>query len=190
MKTASYWRIVLCAVLALLGVVAVFVWLSTMNVRADEAGALLPRTQVTIPSSSSSPSRLSVELVGQIGGPMHAIAAQGNYAYAGVGPRLVILNVSDPAHPVVAGQSEVLPGLVEGVAVSGDYAYVADGDAGLYIINISNPFSPTQAGLFSTSGPANRVVISSCWLEWTAHRQRVRPGSSLGNWFLRLRLCN
>ncbi|MGQ9854480.1 MAG: hypothetical protein ACUVTG_13900, partial [Candidatus Oleimicrobiaceae bacterium] len=41
----------------------------------------------------------NVSLVGHIGGSTFAVAVQGGYAYIGVGPRLVILNISDPAHP-------------------------------------------------------------------------------------------
>ncbi|TEU11421.1 MAG: hypothetical protein E3J25_08095 [Anaerolineales bacterium] len=76
----------------------------------------------------------NVELVGQIGGPTYAVAVQGNYAYIGVGPRLVVLDVSNPARPSVAGQTIVLPGLVRDVYAAGDYAYVAAGEAGLRVV--------------------------------------------------------
>jgi hypothetical protein len=62
----------------------------------------------------------NVELVGQIGGITETVAVQGNYAYIGVGPHLVILDVSDPAHPMVVGQTGVLPGVVKSIAVAGD----------------------------------------------------------------------
>jgi len=68
----------------------------------------------------------NVELVGQIGGAVLAVAVEGRYAYVGVGPRLVVLDVADPARPVEVGRTDMLPGVVEGVAVSGSYAYVAD----------------------------------------------------------------
>ncbi len=80
----------------------------------------------------------------QIGGATYAVAVQGNYAYIGVGPRLVVLGVSNPAGPTVIGRTEVLPGVVEdapgyaeGVAVSGTYAYVADRDGGLIILRFT-----------------------------------------------------
>ena len=77
----------------------------------------------------------NVRLVSQIGGPINAVAAQGNYAYIGIGPRLIILDVSDPALPAFVGQSAVLPGIVESIALLGDplagsgkfYAFVATG---------------------------------------------------------------
>lgn len=55
------------------------------------------------------------------------------------------------------------PGSARGVAVSGNYAYVADGTSGLRIINISNPSSPTQAGYYDTPGTANGVAVSGSY---------------------------
>ncbi len=102
----------------------------------------------------------NVELVGQIGGPTHAVAVQGTYAYIGVGPRLVILDVSDPALPTVVGQSDVLPDVVKGVAVAGNYAYVTDWSGGLHIINVSNPAAPTETGSYDTQGDAEGVAVT------------------------------
>lgn len=48
----------------------------------------------------------NVEFVGQIGGVTYAVA-RGNYAYIGVGLRLVILDVSIRAHPTFVGQTGV-----------------------------------------------------------------------------------
>ncbi len=81
------------------------------------------------------------------------------------GGAVEILDISDPATPVSLGQV-VLTSVVQGVYVSGSYAYVADGDDALYIIrnvlltgiaeeeqqlpktfaleqNYPNPFNPT-----------------------------------------------
>ncbi|MER3457836.1 MAG: hypothetical protein C4309_03625 [Chloroflexota bacterium] len=46
---------------------------------------------------------------------------------------LLSLNVSNPANPYEVGFYDT-PGGAEGVAVAGDYAYVADGEGGLDII--------------------------------------------------------
>ena len=77
-------------------------------------------------ASPDSPT-LRVEPVGQIGGTSYSVAVQGDYAYAGIGPCLVILNSANPARPTLVGQSGVLPGLVQGIAVAGSYAYIAAG---------------------------------------------------------------
>ena len=57
----------------------------------------------------------NVEFVGQIGGASYAVEVQGDYAYAGVGPSLVILDITNPTSPIVAGKTPTLPELVEGV---------------------------------------------------------------------------
>jgi len=94
----------------------------------------------------------NVECVGQIRGVTYAVALRGNYAYIGVGPCLVILDVSIRAHPTFVGQTGVLPDLVRGVAAGGNYAYVADGSSGLRIVEVSDPSNPTQVGTHDTPG--------------------------------------
>ncbi len=53
--------------------------------------------------------------------------------------------------PVLAGSYDT-PGDAVGVFVSGSYAYVADGNSGLQVIDVSNPSSPTLAGSYDTQG--------------------------------------
>ena len=86
----------------------------------------------------SRPLHLPLRLVGQIGGVNNAVAVAGNRAYLGVGPRLVVLDISDPASPLVLGQTEPFEGVVEGIAVSGGYAYVTTrgGKCGWWISRI------------------------------------------------------
>ena len=105
----------------------------------------------------------NVELVGQIGGVTDAVAVQGNYAYIGVGPRLVILDVSDPANSTMEGQSPVFPGIVYGVVVTGGYAYVANADGGLRIVNVIDPAHPTEVGFYDTPGYAHGVVVAGTY---------------------------
>ena len=50
-------------------------------------------------------------------------------------------------------------GSAEDVCVVGQYAYVADGDAGLRIIDVSTPSSPTEVGFFDTEGNAYGVYV-------------------------------
>ncbi len=84
-------------------------------------------------------------LAGQAGGAATAVALHGDIAYAGIGTRLVAIDLSDPAAPRFLGQGEGLPGLVEALAVQGSTAYV--GAAGnLYLYDVSIPTSPSEAG--------------------------------------------
>ena len=82
-----------------------------------------------LPSASVAEETENVALVGQIGGSSSGVFVQGDYAYLGVGPRLVILDISDPTSPMVVGQSAVMPVFVTGVYVNGAYAYVT----GVYV---------------------------------------------------------
>ena len=92
----------------------------------------------------------NVELVGQGGGCTYGVAVQGSYAYMGVGPRVVIIDVSDPVHPVLVGKSNPLHGVVSHVVIAGNYAYVAA--RWLHIIDVSDPAHPTQVGFYDTPG--------------------------------------
>ncbi len=100
-----------------------------------------------------------LELVGQIGGASHAVAVVGDYAYLGVGPRLVVLDITDKENPTFVGQSPLLPDIVRGIAVVGNYAFVADGLGGLQIINVSNRERPSLVGSCTEVGDARDVTI-------------------------------
>ncbi|MGQ9516797.1 MAG: hypothetical protein ACUVWB_09630 [Anaerolineae bacterium] len=84
----------------------------------------------------------------------------GTLAYAGTGPRLAVLGVSNPAQPALRGQTGVLPGVVRGVAVAGDYADIAAGSAGLRIIHVREPSSPREVGFYCEPGFANAVAVA------------------------------
>lgn len=90
------------------------------------------------------------ELVGQLGGSAMDIFVKDKIAVMGQGPRVVTLDVSNPASPVLLGESEVLSGWVLGVEVAGDYAFATSMYGGLNILSISNPEKPE---LVSTAVP-------------------------------------
>ncbi|MCD4809737.1 MAG: hypothetical protein K8R17_07550, partial [Methanosarcinales archaeon] len=70
--------------------------------------------------------------------------------------------IGTAAAPTLAG-SYVTAGNAQGVAVSGSYAYVADHDNGLVIVNISNQTAPTLAGSCDTAGYAQGVAVSDSY---------------------------
>jgi hypothetical protein len=72
--------------------------------------------------------------VGQIGGATTAVAAKDDFAYIGVGPHLVIREVSKPTLLAVLGQTDFLPGIAKGVALDKNYAYIAADWKGLCIL--------------------------------------------------------
>lgn len=75
---------------------------------------------------------MTITKVGEYGtGYYFDVFTQGNYAYcAASGAGLDILNISNPAIPTFVANIDT-PGEANGVYVSGNYAYVADGDGGL-----------------------------------------------------------
>jgi hypothetical protein len=100
------------------------------------------------------------QVVGQIGGPTQAVAVQGNYAYVGVGLRLVVLNVTDPVTLTEVGTTAPFPYFVEDIAISGTRAYVAAGGAGLRVVDVSDPANPTEIGAWDSPGYAEGVAVS------------------------------
>jgi len=97
--------------------------------------------------------------VGHIGGPPLAIFGQGTYLYLGLGAELAIMDISDPPRPVRVGYV-VLPDIVQGIYVAGDYAYVADGESGLRLVNVSDPANPFEVGAYDTPGNARGVFVN------------------------------
>ncbi len=75
----------------------------------------------------------------QFGGVPQAIHVAEHKAYVGFGPRLYIVDVSDPQNIRLLGQSEVLQDAIKGIAVRDDLAFVGAGSSGLQIWDVSNP---------------------------------------------------
>lgn len=96
---------------------------------------------------------IPIHLEGQLGGTSQAVAVaeKGDMAYLGVGPRVVLLDVSEPNTIREIAQSEVLPEVVEDIVVRDGYAYVADGSAGLYVLDVSGVKVPSIVGRWSSS---------------------------------------
>ncbi len=87
----------------------------------------------------------------------YKIALTADYAYITDGFGLVIVNISDLAHPYQASSIEVEG--ASGFELAGNYAYVA-GSNGLSILNISNPFQPILVSTFPAGGSAKDVALA------------------------------
>lgn len=119
-------------------------------------GNLLP-----VPSASASTAQsANWGAIGQTGGPTQGIAVQGNYAYIGVGSRLVVVDITDPVNPHPIGATAPFDYFVQGVTVSGALAYIAAGSAGLRIVNIATPSNPREVGAWDSPGFAENVAVS------------------------------
>ncbi|MFN2283674.1 MAG: LVIVD repeat-containing protein [Anaerolineae bacterium] len=105
---------------------------------------------------------VDMQLVGQFGGASYAVALQGTYAYVGVGPRLVVLDVSDAANPLLVGQTDVLPDIVKDVVVASGYAYVAAGPR-MFVVNIASPAVPGIVGFCTAPDDVNGLAVSGSY---------------------------
>ena len=65
---------------------------------------------------------------------------------------LMLVDISNPSSPTLAGSYDTND-YADGVSVSGNYAYVANGSDGLVIVDISNPSSPILKRTYKTLSP-------------------------------------
>ena len=119
-----------------------------------------------------------VDAVDQMGGPALAVALAGDFLFAGVGPRLVILDVSRGDHATVVGRSAVLSGAVTAVAVGDGYAYVAVGSLDawyyrnvpdLYAIDVRDPTRPRVVGRLGDAAAERGYETWSRLAVWEDH---------------------
>ena len=73
------------------------------------------------------------------------VSVVGNYAYVAVNTRdtvnthgLSVVDVSNPENPRLEGNYDVGENTIVGVSVVSNYAYLADWDTGLYVLNVTN----------------------------------------------------
>jgi hypothetical protein len=100
----------------------------------------------------------NVDVIGHIGGTVSAVVAQGHYVYAGIGSELAVLDISIPEQPERVGYV-VLPGLVKNIVVSGDYAYVVDGN--LHVVDVSDPTAPVKVGSLNTQSRSQDIALNA-----------------------------
>jgi len=96
------------------------------------------------------PSRF--EVLGLAGGQMGSVAMQGRYACLSAGPRLAVLDLSQPVQPRLLGQ--VVTGLapITRLAVAGEYVYAVDLAGQLHVIALTGPAAPREVGHYDTLG--------------------------------------
>jgi hypothetical protein len=120
------------------------------------------------PGPTATPIRVSdkvgFELLAQVGGQINSFAVSGDLILVGQGPRLVVLDGSDPANLTPIGQSDPLSGLVSNLMVRDDTtstepAEVAVLTAGslLMVWDVSDPTRPEM--IHSLALPAAGMLL-------------------------------
>ena len=102
---------------------------------------------------------VSLELLGELPGPVELVRVRGDHAYVSGGHTFTIYDVSTPAAPVARG-SHTFPQEIWGFRLSGDRAYVGANFFGLGILDISDPDSPTLVGQHKTLGQAKIGAVA------------------------------
>lgn len=64
-----------------------------------------------------------------------------------------------PFAPTLAGRYDT-PGSASHVVVAGDYAYVADGESGMHVLDISDPAHPALVGGYDTPGWCRSLAVA------------------------------
>jgi hypothetical protein len=107
-----------------------------------------------------------IQRLAQFGGDAQVVAVRGSTAFVGVGPRLLIYDITDPAHSAFLGQTEPFPSLVINIAVAGDYAYVANYVGGVQIVRIADPAQPAWIATFDAvqTGSEFDVAVAGAYL--------------------------
>lgn len=103
------------------------------------------------------PGRL--ELVGQLGGSVTAVALLGDTALVAGGARAVVFDVADPRAPRAIGASQILPGAVADIAVEAARAYILGSGGFLTILDLARPASPRTLGSVVVSGGGAHVAV-------------------------------
>jgi hypothetical protein len=88
-----------------------------------------------------------------------ALGAGYVYATSNYPNRLHVVDISNPQAPSEVGFLD-MPASPEGIAVSGQYAYVATWDSGFRVIDISNPTSPIERASFAARDGLRGVAVS------------------------------
>jgi hypothetical protein len=100
---------------------------------------------------------------------MNDVAVVGNYAYCVMNEGLMIMDITTPFSPIIV-KYVLLPGRADavnagytsdgGIAISGDFAYVSGGKAGMYVVNITVPGAASVVGHCSTRLIARDLAVT------------------------------
>ena len=88
-------------------------------------------------------------IAAQLGGKLSNIVFKDSYAYIGVGTRLLVLDITDPAHPEQVLWAASLQRPIEHLAIRDDILYLAGGT--IRTFDISDPAAPHLLGSIQSS---------------------------------------
>ena len=124
-----------------------------LAVRDDLAYVVGGKFQIVDVSHPLAPQELSLQDFGAFD-----VAVTGAYAYVAVGSMgdvgaedIQVMDVSNPTAPRVVSRYEMDDeehGPIAGIAVGGDYLYVAALSSDVYVVDVGDPLEPTQVSIY------------------------------------------
>jgi hypothetical protein len=90
------------------------------------------------------------------------LVVEGERAYIAAGDGLAVLDVSDPTAPTgtVTYHADGLTGSGRDLAVAGSTVYIAAGEAGLLVVDTSDPVNPRVVGSHDTAGHTWAIALA------------------------------
>jgi PKD repeat protein len=87
------------------------------------------------------------------------ITVSSKYVYVADSNGLLVLDISTPSSPKLESKYDIACDTSD-VAISDNYAYIADGINGLEIFDVSNPSAPELIGRCEINGSAHSIILS------------------------------
>ena len=145
-----------------------FVWMKPMVVvlvvgfAAQVAPRHVGHTATAAASDAASAPALTLKAI--IGGTSHDVDYSEPHLFLGVGPRVVVLDATDPERPIELGETPLMRGPITSLAHGGDLVAagisVDDGaETELCIVDVADPASPEVRGCVPLAGAPVRIVV-------------------------------
>jgi hypothetical protein len=80
---------------------------------------------------------------------IRTLAISDPYAYVGGGTVLHVVDISDKSHPTAAGSIEIASGQIYDAAATGRFVFLAAYDAGLRVIDATDPAHPFETAFYT-----------------------------------------
>lgn len=129
----------------------------------------------TVPPSQSRAQQSEKAKAPLPSGHAFKLTVVGTTAYVacrGPGSGIKIIDISNPAAPVLKGFHKMATGSF-GVAVNGNYAYASAYREGIEVIDVSNPSRPVLKGRYKTAGKTYGIAVSGNTVYVAAHTAGV-----------------
>lgn len=132
-----------------------------------------PAATAAVSPHATAADSADLTFLGAAGGAgSHALAVDGAVAYLGVGLRLVVVDVSDPAQPVPLG-SVTLADFPRAIAPDGDWVYVAAFSGGLAVIDVADRAHPRVVSSLGPLGYPEAVAAGGRGVVYVGGRDGV-----------------